>query len=269
MTDTTCKVTATDGTATSPAADLAIDITAALPLISITDWPTGNTLTVGSDLEFEVTRTGDATDALNFTYTIADGSDAPMPVGATFAATMNTAQVTFSSGNFVDQLGAGAGDTITVALLASDHATAHPDTVSGSYTIPGSGTALTRTLTLAAPVPEINFKPNTFPTTLTSGQDVTVTFTRTGDDSASLVTGYQFNVGAKAFTYKLTFAENSAEVSLTLGWDQALPNLEGSNLSAGAGGNLAVTILASGDFALDFWSDPLPGNYTVGTPATR
>ena len=114
----------------------------------------------------------------------------------------------------------------------------------------------------AAPVvmpakPTINFKANGFPTSLTRGQDVTVTFTRTGDDSASLVMGYQLNVGSKANSDKLTFAENSDEVELALDWDD--------DIASGAGGNLAVTILPSDDLALTF-TPPFPGDYTVGTP---
>ena len=115
------------------------------------------------------------------------------------------------------------------------------------------------TITVTAPLPTINFKANGFPTSLTAGEDVTVTFTRTGDDSASLVMGYQLNVGSKANTVKLTFAENSDEVELALDWDD--------DIASGAGGNLAVTILPSDDFALSF-TPPFPGDYTVGTPNT-
>ena len=119
-------------------------------------------------------------------------------------------------------------------------------------------------ITAPAPTtPTINFKANSFPTSLTHGDDVTFAFTRTGDTSAALNVGYRVDrgtVAAPVFFYRTlpAFEATKDELEITLDWDT-------DNIGASAGNNLVVTILSSDDSALSF-TDPPPGEYTVGTP---
>ena len=144
--------------------------------------------------------------------------------------------------------GTAANSPVSCTIRAIDGEVGH---VSASLSVTVNAAA-------APVVPTINFKANSFPTTLTHGDDVTVTFTRTGDTSATLVVGYRVDVGTHFTSGVTTFAEDSDEAEATVDWDD--------DLAAGAGSeDLVVTLLAPNDIVLLF-VQPRPGNYTVGSP---
>ena len=253
-----------------PAAGNLLTRTVRVPqAISITTWPT--TVLEPANVVFTVTRTGSTALELiwDFNYVVTPASGTPGAAATTHRTVMSFAKGSATAtgtlvGTGLTGAGFGAGATFAVTLLASD-ASALQGVVDGSYTVPGSGDGLTRSIVwTAAPVlPTINFKPNTFPTSLAWGQDATFTLTRTGDASAALNVGYRIDRGTDSspvffFRTLPAFEATKDEVEITLDWVS-------DNIGASAGNNLRVTLLASDDTSLSF-TDPPPGEYTVGTP---
>ena len=136
-TDTTCMVTATDGTATSPPASLAIDITAtnALPVVSITAFPDA-TLMPGSAFRFTLTRS-DASGILTMGYRFqrTGGGATPLDVSDVTSVSNGVADREIAlPGSLVI-----AGATYTVTVTEMD-----------SYTV-GAGDAGMRSVTIPGP----------------------------------------------------------------------------------------------------------------------
>ena len=202
--NTDCTVTANDGTVDSAPASFTIPVTVPSQ-ISITGWPT--TLTAGNDLTFTVTRTGgDLTSPLewDFAYTTTGlpiGGVAPAPSAVTnvyrtapepFAANVTTAMGTIAGESLFQVDGLPAGATITAILRApgSTSPPPHSKVVTGSYTIPGSGDGLTRSIVWTAavtPGPQPVAEPPT-PNTAVTGRRYSLSLARffTNPDSVSL-----------------------------------------------------------------------------------
>ena len=148
-------------------ADIPISRAAGAAQISITGWPDDDEVDVGSDATFTVTRTGgDLTSTLEWDFSIDitnAGASAPKTTDSVtlrdappaFAANSATATGQISASGLGINGDGGAGQIITVRLLAPDHAIGAPANrarlVTGSYTIPVSGDGLERDYTYVTP----------------------------------------------------------------------------------------------------------------------